>query len=71
VGFFFHRQERILIEIAVCIGEVDTHIATDQVLSFDAIESLLTRAAQTTLLAYNAYMLASEEFETVTEDESE
>jgi hypothetical protein len=60
-----------LIEIAVCIGEVDTHIATDQVLSFDAIESLLTRAAQTTLLAYSAYMLTGEEFETVTEDESE
>ena len=71
MGFLIYRQECILLEIAVCIGEVDTHIATDQVLSFDAIESLLTRAAQTTLLAYNAYMLSNEEFETVTEDESE
>jgi hypothetical protein len=60
-----------MIEIAVCIGEVDTHIVTDQVLSFDAIDSLLTRAATTTLQAYNAYSAMDSEYETVAEDDTE
>ena len=60
-----------MIEIAVCIGDVDTHIVTDQVLSFDAIDSLLSRAANATLMAYNAYVVADAEYETLTEDDSE
>ena len=60
-----------MIEIAVCIGDVDTHIITDQILSFDAIDSLLNRAANATLLAYNAYAVADAEYETVVEDDTE
>lgn len=60
-----------MIEIAVCIGDVDTHIVTDQVLSFDAIDSLLTRAASTTLQAYNAYVVVDGQYETTAEDDTE
>lgn len=60
-----------MIEIAVSIGDVDTHIATDQVLSFDAIDSLLTRAANATLNAYNAYAVLDTEYEVIAEDDTE
>lgn len=58
-----------MLSIAVSIGEVTTDIMTDQQMSFDAIETLLTRATNSTLEAYNRYFIASEEFETLTEDE--
>lgn len=60
-----------MIEIAVCIGDVDTHIITDQVLSFDAIDSLLNRAANATLNAYNAYVVLESDIETFVEDDTE
>lgn len=60
-----------MIEIAVCIGDVDTHIITDQVLSFDAIDSLLSRACTSTLNAYNGYVVLEGDYETVAEDDSE
>jgi len=60
-----------MIHISVFIVDVDTHIVTDQVLSFDAIDSLLTRAAATTLQAYNAYVVVDSEYETVVEDDTE
>ena len=43
-----------MISIAVTIGDVTTELETDNVLSFDAIESLLSRAVQSTLAAYSA-----------------
>jgi hypothetical protein len=58
-----------MLSIAVSIGEVTTDIMTDQQMSFDAIETLLTRATNSTLEAYNRYFISSEEFETLTEDE--
>lgn len=61
-----------MIEIAVCIGDVDTHIITDQVLSFDAIDSLLSRACTSTLNAYNGYIVVNgDDYETVAEDDTE
>lgn len=59
-----------MIEIAVCIGDVDTHIITDQVLSFDAIDSLLNRAANATLQAYNAYVVLDSDYEAIAEDDN-
>jgi hypothetical protein len=58
-----------MLSIAVSIGEVTTDIMTDQQMSFDAIETLLTRATNSTLEAYNRYFISSEEFETLTEDD--
>ena len=58
-----------MLSIAVSIGEVTTDIMTDQQMSFDAIETLLTRATNSTLEAYNRYFISSEEFETLNEDE--
>jgi len=50
-----------MISIAVTIGDVTTELETDNVLSFDAIESLLSRAVQSTLAAYSAMPDATEE----------
>jgi hypothetical protein len=58
-----------MLSIAVSIGEVTTDIMTDQQMSFDAIETLLNRATNSTLEAYNRYFISSEEFETIIEDE--
>jgi hypothetical protein len=43
-----------MISISVTIADVTTEFETDNVLSFDAIESLLSRAVQSTLAAYSA-----------------
>lgn len=58
-----------MLSISVSIGEVTTDIMTDQQMSFDAIETLLTRATNSTLEAYNRYFISSEEFEKLTEDD--
>jgi hypothetical protein len=58
-----------MLSIAVSIGEVTTDIMTDQQMSFDAIETLLTRATNSTLEAYNRYFVSSEEFEKMIEDD--
>jgi hypothetical protein len=58
-----------MLSIAVSIGEVTTDIMTDQQMSFDAIETLLNRATNSTLEAYNRYFISSEEFEKLTEDD--
>lgn len=59
-----------MIQITVSIADVCTDIVTDQVLSFDAVETLLNRATQATLLAYNSYVVLNEDFEALTEDDS-
>ena len=58
-----------MLSIAVTIGDVSTDIMTDQVLSFDAVESLLTRATNSTLDAYNRYVIAEEDLEAIQEDD--
>jgi hypothetical protein len=58
-----------MLSISVSIGEVTTDIMTDQQMSFDAIETLLNRATNSTLEAYNRYFISSEEFEKLTEDD--
>lgn len=59
-----------MIQITVSIADVCTDIVTDQVLSFDGVETLLNRATQATLLAYNSYVVLNEDFETLTEDDN-
>jgi hypothetical protein len=59
-----------MIQIAVSIGDVCTDVLTDQVLSFDAIESILNRATQSTLQAYNAYVVLDNEYEAIAEDDN-
>ena len=59
-----------MIQIAVSIGDVCTDILTDQVLSFDAIESIMNRATQSTLQAYNAYVVLDSEYEAIAEDDN-
>jgi hypothetical protein len=58
-----------VLSISVSIGEVTTDIMTDHQMSFDAIETLLTRATNSTLEAYNRYFISSEEFEKLIEDD--
>ena len=58
-----------MLSIGVTIGDVSTHIMTDQVLSFDAVETLLTRATNSTLDAYNRYVVVNEDLEAVQEDD--
>lgn len=41
-----------MLNITISIGDVHTNMTTDSNLSFDAIESLLTRAAAATLQSY-------------------
>lgn len=41
-----------MLKIIINIGDVATEMHTDQELSFDAIESLLSRAVQATLQSY-------------------
>lgn len=56
-----------MIQITVSIGDVCTDIVTDQALSFDGVETLLNRATQASLVAYNSYVVANEDFEIMTE----
>ncbi len=42
------------LNINISIGEIETEMTTDESLSFDAIESLLTRAVTSTLQMYLA-----------------
>jgi len=58
-----------MLSIAVTIGDVSTDIMTDQQMSFDAIETLLTRATNSTLDAYNRYAVMNEDLESLTEDD--
>jgi hypothetical protein len=41
-----------MLKIIINIGDVATELMTDQALSFDAIESLLNRAVQSTVSSY-------------------
>lgn len=56
-----------MIQITVAIGDVCTDIVTDQALSFDGVETLLNRATQATLIAYNSYVVANDDYESLTE----
>lgn len=58
-----------MLSIGVTIGDVSTDIMTDQVLSFDAVETLLKRATDSTLDAYNRYVVVNEDLEAVQEDD--
>ena len=58
-----------MLSIGVTIGDVSTDIMTDQVLSFDAVETLLTRATNSTLDAYNRYVIVNEDLEAIQEDD--
>jgi hypothetical protein len=58
-----------MLSIAVTIGEVTTDIVTDQQMSFEGIETLLTRATASTLEAYNHYFVSIEEYEKSIEDD--
>jgi hypothetical protein len=41
-----------MLNISISIGDVETEMTTDQNLSFDAIETLLSRAVAATLQSY-------------------
>jgi len=41
-----------MLKIIINIGDVATELMTDQALSFDAIESVLNRAVQSTVQSY-------------------
>jgi hypothetical protein len=43
-----------MLRISLSIGALQTELETDAALSFDAIESVMTRAVQSTLNAYMA-----------------
>jgi hypothetical protein len=58
-----------MFSVSVTIGDVSTDIMTDQQLSFDAIETILTRATNSTLDAYNRYVVVNEDFESLTEED--
>lgn len=58
-----------MLSIAVSIGEVTTDIMTDQQMSFEGIETLLTRATASTLEAYNRYFVSIEDYEKSIEDD--
>jgi hypothetical protein len=58
-----------VVNISVAIGEVTTDITTDVNLTFDDIETLLKRASESTLNAYNHYFVSMEEYEKSVEDD--
>ena len=43
-----------MLNITISIGEVSTEMTTDEVLHFEAIETLLTRAVQSTLAMFTS-----------------
>jgi hypothetical protein len=58
-----------MLSIAVTIGDVSTDITTDQQMSFEGIETLLMRATNSTLDAYNRYVVVNEDLEASQEDD--
>jgi hypothetical protein len=58
-----------MLSIAVTIGDVSTDITTDQQMSFEGIETLLMRATNSTLDAYNRYVVVNEDLEALQEDD--
>lgn len=60
-----------MLSIAVTIGDISTDIMTDQQMSFDAIETLLKRATDSTLDAYNRYIINEEDLEFIQEDDQQ
>ena len=58
-----------MLSIAVTVGDVSTDIVTDQPMSFEGIETLLVRATNSTLDAYNRYAVVNEDLESLTEDD--
>jgi hypothetical protein len=58
-----------MLSIAVTVGDVSTDIVTDQAMSFEGIETLLLRATNSTLDAYNRYVVVNEDLESLTEDD--
>ena len=42
------------LNISISIGEVETEINTDESLSFDAIESMLSRSVSSVLVLFNS-----------------
>jgi hypothetical protein len=58
-----------MLSIAVTVGDVSTDIVTDQPMSFEGIETLLVRATNSTLDAYNRYVVVNEDLESLTEDD--
>ena len=58
-----------MLSIAVTVGDVSTDIVTDQQMSFEGIETLLLRATNSTLDAYNRYVVVNEDLESLTEDD--
>jgi hypothetical protein len=63
------------LEISVHIGAVGTELMTDQELSFDAIETLLTRVVRSSLDAYTSLSDADKDrvldFESLDDDDDE
>jgi len=68
----------VTLNIQIKIGDVSTEMTTDSNLSFDAIESLLTRAVHATLQSYlalpekdrlAAYHYGAEEFDDDEDDD--
>lgn len=43
-----------MLNINISIGEVSTEMTTDESLNFEAIETLLTRAVQSTLMMFTS-----------------
>jgi hypothetical protein len=60
-----------MLSISVTVGDVSTDITTDQQMSFDGIETLLKRATNSTLDAYNRYIINEEDLESIQEDEQQ
>jgi hypothetical protein len=60
-----------MLSIAVTIGDVATDIMTDQQMSFEGIETLLKRATDSTLDAYNRYIINEEDLESIQEDDKQ
>jgi len=58
-----------MLSIAVTVGDVSTDIVTDQPMSFEGIETLLVRATNSTLDAYNRYVVVNEDLEALQEDD--
>jgi hypothetical protein len=58
-----------MLSIAVTVGDVSTDIVTDQPMSFEGIETLIVRATNSTLDAYNRYVVVNEDLESLTEDD--
>jgi hypothetical protein len=60
-----------MLRLGISIGPVNTQLETDEKLSFDGIETILSRVNHSTLITFNAHLAAMVKYENYDNDDTE